>query len=158
MEGILYLIGFYVAIWLIGAFFSLIGKLIENHRAKIRDQVLSDFQKEINVQSVIKEYKQKLAVLDYERKVGFLEKYFREQSVRPIAELGYFSEVCPSCKKGLLVARTGKYGNFIGCSNFPNCKHTENIEQHIDNVKNAKTEHKIAVKKQFFTAIQKAYH
>lgn len=30
-------------------------------------------------------------------------------------------ETCPRCGS-VLVKRTGKYGNFIGCSNYPNCK------------------------------------
>ncbi len=30
---------------------------------------------------------------------------------------------CPRCG-GKLVARTGRYGNFYGCSNYPNCKYT----------------------------------
>lgn len=31
--------------------------------------------------------------------------------------------ICPRCG-GDLVLRTGKYGNFYGCSNYPNCKYT----------------------------------
>ena len=30
---------------------------------------------------------------------------------------------CPKCG-GQLVERTGKYGNFMGCSNYPKCKYT----------------------------------
>lgn len=30
--------------------------------------------------------------------------------------------ICPKCH-GTLVERKGKYGNFIGCSNFPNCRY-----------------------------------
>jgi restriction system protein len=33
------------------------------------------------------------------------------------------AEKCPRCG-GNLVDKTGKYGAFVGCSNFPNCKHT----------------------------------
>lgn len=150
MEAILYIVGFYVAIWLIGSFFSWIGKLIENHKAKIRDQVLNDFQKQCDVQGEIKKYQKKLEAINYEREEGFLEKYFREKSVKLIGELGNFLSDCPSCKKGRLIARKGKYGNFIGCSNFPNCKHTENV-------KNAKAEYKDAVKDQLLADIQKAY-
>ncbi|WP_300370476.1 topoisomerase DNA-binding C4 zinc finger domain-containing protein [Brachyspira sp.] len=29
--------------------------------------------------------------------------------------------MCPRCK-GQLVLRKGKYGEFYGCSNYPNCK------------------------------------
>ena len=36
--------------------------------------------------------------------------------------------ICPKCG-AKLVERNGKYGNFIGCSNFPNCKYTKNINE-----------------------------
>ncbi|WP_413817423.1 topoisomerase DNA-binding C4 zinc finger domain-containing protein [Pseudomonas sp. P8_241] len=29
---------------------------------------------------------------------------------------------CPVCKVGVIVERTGKYGDFKSCSNFPRCK------------------------------------
>ena len=32
---------------------------------------------------------------------------------------------CPDCKQGELVIRIGRFGKFISCSNFPECKHTE---------------------------------
>lgn len=32
-------------------------------------------------------------------------------------------ESCPSCKQGVLVLRTGPYGEFQSCSNFPTCKY-----------------------------------
>jgi len=32
--------------------------------------------------------------------------------------------VCPTCGKGLLVPRSGPYGDFFGCSNFPRCRFT----------------------------------
>lgn len=34
------------------------------------------------------------------------------------------SEMCPRCG-GQLVERNGKYGKFIGCSNYPKCKYTQ---------------------------------
>lgn len=36
---------------------------------------------------------------------------------------------CPKCGKGKLVERNGKNGPFIACTNFPNCKHTQNKVQ-----------------------------
>lgn len=33
--------------------------------------------------------------------------------------------ICPKCG-GLLVQRKGRYGYFIGCSNYPNCRYTKN--------------------------------
>jgi DNA topoisomerase-1 len=32
---------------------------------------------------------------------------------------------CPDCKDGELVIRVGRFGKFISCSTFPDCKHTE---------------------------------
>lgn len=40
-------------------------------------------------------------------------------------------EVCPLCGSGFLVQRNGKYGPFMGCSNFPRCKHTRKLELHM---------------------------
>ena len=34
---------------------------------------------------------------------------------------------CPRCN-GKLVIKTGKYGKFIGCSNYPYCKYTKSIK------------------------------
>ncbi len=35
--------------------------------------------------------------------------------------------VCPQCG-GAMVRRHGKYGDFWGCTNYPNCRHTERID------------------------------
>jgi DNA topoisomerase-1 len=36
---------------------------------------------------------------------------------------------CPECKEGDLVFRDGRYGKFIACSRFPECKFTEAISE-----------------------------
>lgn len=36
--------------------------------------------------------------------------------------------VCPSCGQGSLVARKGPYGEFLGCSTFPRCRHTQRVD------------------------------
>ena len=33
--------------------------------------------------------------------------------------------ICPRCEEGDLVIKHSRYGKFVGCSNYPNCKHTE---------------------------------
>ena len=33
--------------------------------------------------------------------------------------------ICPTCEDGDLVIKYGRYGKFIGCSNYPECRHTE---------------------------------
>jgi DNA topoisomerase-1 len=32
---------------------------------------------------------------------------------------------CPTCEQGDLVIKFGRWGKFIGCSEFPECRHTE---------------------------------
>ena len=34
---------------------------------------------------------------------------------------------CPDCETGILNLKAGKFGVFLACSNYPNCKHTEAI-------------------------------
>lgn len=36
-------------------------------------------------------------------------------------------ELCPLCKDGYMVPRKGRYGSFMGCSNFPECKNTMKV-------------------------------
>jgi len=38
---------------------------------------------------------------------------------------------CPECKKGELVIRIGRFGKFISCSRFPDCKYTEKYVEKI---------------------------
>lgn len=39
-------------------------------------------------------------------------------------ENGNLKDSCPTCGTGKLGLRLGKFGAFIGCSNYPDCKHT----------------------------------
>jgi DNA topoisomerase-1 len=34
-------------------------------------------------------------------------------------------KTCPECHVGNLVVKSGKFGNFTACSNYPNCKYIE---------------------------------
>lgn len=69
----------------------------------------------------------------YERivKANIIDKESRKQHVHNVRALIQQKEIenqnkCPRCGKDL-VERTGKKGQFIGCSNFPRCKFTKNI-------------------------------
>lgn len=35
---------------------------------------------------------------------------------------------CPACREGVMVPRTSKYGPFLGCSTYPRCRHTSQLE------------------------------
>jgi len=61
----------------------------------------------------------------------------REGRKRPkCGTCGFLGHVCPSCNRGLLVARTGPYGRFFGCTMFTSpegrCKHTQKFLKQRD--------------------------
>lgn len=43
----------------------------------------------------------------------------------PIKEDGSDPRKCPDCENGRLSIKLGKFGGFIGCSNYPTCKYTK---------------------------------
>ncbi len=65
----------------------------------------------------------------FEKKLGTVE----ESAEKVKLEVEVTDKICPECGKNLVV-RTGRFGKFLACSGFPECKHTEAIEQ-IQDVK-----------------------
>lgn len=58
---------------------------------------------------------------------GFkLIKYIRLAEKDKIGNEENKSKICPKCG-GKLIKKFGKYGNFWGCSNYPNCDYTKNF-------------------------------
>ncbi len=65
----------------------------------------------------------------FDKKLSKVEK----KSKRVKIEVEKTGKKCPTCpeegrtgeKQGDLVIRTGRFGKFISCSNFPDCRHTE---------------------------------
>ncbi|MBI2022131.1 type I DNA topoisomerase [Candidatus Daviesbacteria bacterium] len=56
-----------------------------------------------------------------------------EKSERVKLELEKVDKKCPECGKDLVI-RIGRFGKFLACSGFPDCKHTEGLEE-VVNVK-----------------------
>lgn len=54
-----------------------------------------------------------------------------ENAKRVKIEVEKLGKKCPECKEGELVIRTGRFGKFISCSRFPDCKHTEKYLEKI---------------------------
>jgi len=53
-----------------------------------------------------------------------------EESKGAIESLGTEPAIlprCPACKSGVMSVRSGKYGNFAGCSNYPRCASTTKV-------------------------------
>ncbi len=47
----------------------------------------------------------------------------------PPREDGGAPRECPTCKEGELSLKVGKFGAFVGCSNYPECKYTRQLGQ-----------------------------
>ncbi len=47
----------------------------------------------------------------------------------PPGDHGADPRVCPTCKTGQLSLKLGKFGAFVGCSNYPECRYTRQLGQ-----------------------------
>ncbi len=56
--------------------------------------------------------------------IDTIEKVLEFHLFPPRAD-GSDPRVCPECHKGKLNIKLGKYGAFLGCSNYPDCKYTK---------------------------------
>lgn len=59
-----------------------------------------------------------------------VEKAYEEMPVRELEKVG---RTCPECG-GDLVYRIGRFGKFISCSNFPECKYSENADSELQEI------------------------
>ncbi|MDG1997387.1 MAG: type I DNA topoisomerase, partial [Emcibacteraceae bacterium] len=50
----------------------------------------------------------------------------------PAREDGSDPRICPKCSEGGLSVKTGKFGAFIGCENYPTCNYTRQIQNDGD--------------------------
>ncbi len=77
----------------------------------------------------------------FEKKLG--ETAEKAEHIKLAVE--YAGKKCPECGKELIV-RVGRFGKFLACSGFPDCKHTEAIEE-IVNAKCPQDQGDIVVRK-----------
>lgn len=62
--------------------------------------------------------------------VKTVEKEAKRAAI-PVEKTG---KKCPKCGEGELVIRAGKFGKFLSCSRFPECKFTQNYREVIDGI------------------------
>ncbi|MFH0874575.1 MAG: DNA topoisomerase I [archaeon] len=61
---------------------------------------------------------------------GCKSRKITDKAIAKIAEKitnGKTERKCPKCENGNLVVRNSVYGSFLGCSNYPKCRHIEKI-------------------------------
>ena len=63
----------------------------------------------------------------FDKKLVDVEK----NSKRVKIEVEKLGKPCPECKEGELVIRTGRFGKFISCLRFPDCKYTDKYLEKI---------------------------
>ncbi|MDD2225467.1 MAG: topoisomerase DNA-binding C4 zinc finger domain-containing protein, partial [Candidatus Shapirobacteria bacterium] len=56
-------------------------------------------------------------------------KLAENKSERVKVETEKTGEKCPECKDGNLVIRLGRFGKFISCDRFPDCKYTKQYQE-----------------------------
>ena len=55
-------------------------------------------------------------------------KIQKQSNIRSNSKNNTKINTCPRCKSGNLQRKRGRYGYFIGCSNYPNCRYTRSIK------------------------------
>lgn len=60
------------------------------------------------------------------RWMAYMQSQMDKEERKKKREANATSYICPDCG-GRLYKREGKYGEFLGCSNYPNCKFTHKL-------------------------------
>ena len=61
----------------------------------------------------------------YDNFAPLIDNAFKNMEKKPLEETG---ELCPNCGNPLVI-RKGKYGKFVACSNYPECKYIKKEEK-----------------------------
>lgn len=62
---------------------------------------------------------------------GFLKKESEAKYACVNDYCGYKARICPACNDGYLKTVKGPYSDFVGCSNFPDCRYREQITGNV---------------------------
>lgn len=89
-------------------------------------------QMEKDLDDIAEDKKDNIKVLHefYDEFEPLVEKAFKEMDKKAPEETG---EVCPLCG-GNLVIRKGKYGEFVACGNYPNCKYIKKEQKEVNEI------------------------
>lgn len=61
-------------------------------------------------------------------------KKVEETGERVKVQVQATGEKCPDCPEGEIVIRTGKFGKFLSCSTYPECKYTKPYVEYVEGV------------------------
>ncbi|MCI8589749.1 MAG: NERD domain-containing protein [Clostridiales bacterium] len=80
-------------------------------------------------------YKETLEIVPILQNANIIDTEQRKKHTQKIQERKHSktnysdAKICPRCS-GKLVQKAGKYGMFLGCSQFPKCRYTASIDKH----------------------------
>lgn len=74
-------------------------------------------------------------------------KEVEKNSERVKIEVEKTGEKCPDCKKGAIVIREGRFGKFLSCDQFPECKYRANYVVYVEGAKCEDCGSKVVIKK-----------
>lgn len=92
---------------------DLLNNLIKSYNKEILSENINDIKLKIEEKNI----KDKNIRKEHIKTIG---KSIKENKIKEA------NMICPKCG-GKLVERIGKYGKFLGCSNYPKCKYTKKI-------------------------------
>lgn len=149
MEGIVYIIGIYGGIALIGWVFYTISDVFKKHKEEVRDQIAAEVLSDLDIDNVIASYKQKLAYIKYS-KSDPINEHIERMKEQVYGSTAVLMNECPKCKAGRLILRKGKFGKFMGCTKYPNCDYTNKLET-------VRAEYKKSINEQVIDDMRQAY-
>jgi DNA topoisomerase-1 len=71
----------------------------------------------------------KVMMKDFWKKFATEVKGVEKNAQRVKVETESLGEKCPECQEGELVIRLGRFGKFISCNRFPECKYTRQFKE-----------------------------
>jgi len=106
---------------------ELVNKILVEHFPEIVDvQFTAQMETEFDEIAAGKQKWQKVIAEFYEPFEKNLEKkYFEVEKQKPIEQKT--DEVCEKCGKPMLI-KIGRFGKFLACSGFPNCRNTKTMK------------------------------
>lgn len=101
-------------------------------KVKVKSQI--PVARNYNLVGIIKSYQDKIIeepekILEILKQSNISDREMKKRHIKYAKEVAKSKKEnsigkCPKCG-GALVLRTGKYGKFLGCSNYPKCKYTQ---------------------------------
>ncbi len=110
--------------------FETTDKLQEFFSSIINVDYTAKMESDLDLIAEAKENNIKILKEFYEEFEPLVKKAFTEMEKKPAEETG---EVCPECGNPLVI-RKGRYGEFVACSTYPECKYIKKEQKEVKEV------------------------